>query len=511
MMGKKNGQQFEFKGSDSGVYNNSHLWVAIAVSALALTSPLFATHASAASNVAEGNSATQTTTGVKETTNVVPLKTAATQKVSDTVTPQDSSEDPAAKTQLPATDTEANEASQQQSTLAGKDSASQKESPAIAPEETEPEQVNVPVNYQFINLDGKTPVRLENAETGESVPISSILSGTPDDTLMYTAPKLMKAYYADGSSDVYFPIYQNVGFHLFDTGFLIAQYNPEKLTSVLFVYAKLVPLITRTVDEYGRDIETPQEVDHSIGKVTSYAPDIPGYTLVDPSTSQQETDVKFNQPATVIFRYKPNMAVGETDNGPVNVIVNYVDQNGNPIQTSLTSTGNRGDNFSITAPKINGYELVNPDQASITGTYQGNQMVVTLTYRSTANNGGTITGTPTTTPSTPTDNPAVTPDNTTTETSPDQSPTTSESGATTAVESGKTANESTENGTAESKGSAKGVLKAAKSGNSTSQKTSAVTATSLPQTSETQGTGWLAILGMSLLSLFGFGLKRRKN
>lgn len=552
-MSKTRFRQLDVKNRKLKKYNKGQLWVAMAVSALAISSPLFITNASASSNVSADTSATETVKGTDGAANGVSLRTTTAQKTADTTGDSSAAkartiqtDTPAQQNQSATPDSESADSTNQQSTPVANDSATQSNSQATDPEttvsdqqarsnsqlsashaEAGTEQVNVPVDYQFINTDGKTPVKLENAVTGETVQSSSMLTGNSGDVLFYDAP-LIEAFYDDGTSDVYYPIYQNVGFNMFDqkAGHVIAQYNPEKSTSLLFIYTKLIPLTTRTVDEYGRDIQSPTQMGFSIGKVGSSAPDIPGYTLVDPTQSEQETDLKFGQSPVVTFVYKPNMMVGETENGTVNVIVNYVDQNGNPIQAPTNSTGNRGTDFSISAPAINGYQLADPSQAVTKGTYQGNQMVLTLTYKSNDDNsnpsGGSSTGTPTdnttgttTGPATSTDtdntgNLGSTDSNELSEST--QSDTTSEP-KTSNTESTTSNNQSTGNSASQQADSSKGEkITPSRSQNSISSKETGSNQTSnLPQTSEANHSGLLALIGMSLLTALGVGSKRRKN
>ncbi|MBU7569009.1 MucBP domain-containing protein, partial [Weissella hellenica] len=61
------------------------------------------------------------------------------------------------------------------------------------------------------------------------------------------------------------------------------------------------------------------------------------------------------------------------------VVTHYVDADGNELAPSTTITGNQGDNYTTTAPVINGYVLVETP-ANSTGTVTTGQTDVTYTY-----------------------------------------------------------------------------------------------------------------------------------
>lgn len=214
--------------------------------------------------------------------------------------------------------------------------------------------------------------------------------------------------------------------------------------------------------------------------------------------------------------------------------VKYVDGSGQPISNPTIQIGDQGTAFTFTAPTIPGYRLVDPKQQTVTGTFHGDEMTLTLTYEKqpttpTGTEPGqvtppTVTPTdpsnptpPATTPSTnetptvvqpaqPTETIVATPSNATTQPTPetaDQSVTTAKTAPTTVV-----ANAQPENSVAQPAVTAN--LTA--NGQGTQQATTA--SARLPQTSDTTSSWWTA-LGAGLMTLVsGLGLSvssRRKR
>ena len=142
--------------------------------------------------------------------------------------------------------------------------------------------------------------------------------------------------------------------------------------------------------------------------VSFTAPNIPGYYL----TSKGQKDVKVTAPTTdgprlltFSFLYKPMSDVSRTTKG--NVTINYIDENTKQAihdpygkDFEFTQAGKKNDqtgetvwndngytpasqSYSVDSPQINGYELVNPSQATVTGMIDGGDdgIVETVAYK----------------------------------------------------------------------------------------------------------------------------------
>lgn len=221
---------------------------------------------------------------------------------------------------------------------------------------------------------------------------------------------------------------------------------------------------------------------------------------------------------------------------PSTLTVHYVDQNGKPVSSSVAQNGTIGTPFTVTAPTISGYTLVDPNQATVDGTYAGNAMALTLVYKALpATTGTDTTGDDTTAPATTTTSttPAqvvTTPTTETTSTSEanaNVTPATAEpeavvtdkNAAQATTDNGEKPVTTTDNGKTIASVATINVSSANAAAVSTSSKTTAtkVTAASatakLPQTSETTGTLG-ALIGAVLLSaasLLGFGIKKQRR
>ncbi|MCI1283419.1 MAG: BspA family leucine-rich repeat surface protein [Lacticaseibacillus songhuajiangensis] len=91
-------------------------------------------------------------------------------------------------------------------------------------------------------------------------------------------------------------------------------------------------------------------------------------------------------PLTVYVAQDASTLPDESQN-TTQLTVKYVNGQGETIKTDTTQSGKAGEAFTVDAPVIAGYKLVDSKQQSITGTYQGNQMTLTLTYESVISRG----------------------------------------------------------------------------------------------------------------------------
>ncbi|WP_257607652.1 MucBP domain-containing protein, partial [Weissella sagaensis] len=149
-------------------------------------------------------------------------------------------------------------------------------------------------------------------------------------------------------------------------------------TDVTYTYAPVGALVA-TSDDPNFPAQTPitypnDDTDPAkVGTVT--VAEIPGYTAID-------SEGNVVAPGTVItpadptkdttINYVPVAVTGQ-------VVTHYVDADGNELAPSTTITGNQGDNYTTTAPVINGYVLVETP-ANSTGTVTTGQTDVTYTY-----------------------------------------------------------------------------------------------------------------------------------
>lgn len=108
---------------------------------------------------------------------------------------------------------------------------------------------------------------------------------------------------------------------------------------------------------------------------------------------------------TLKFKMTPGLVPDETQS-LVTLTTNYLDENGNPIQAAVITSGMPGVAFTDQAPTITGYTLANPTKNTVNGTYTGDAMTVDFVYQKAAAPSGvgtvTTTPTPTNTTTTPT-------------------------------------------------------------------------------------------------------------
>lgn len=263
------------------------------------------------------------------------------------------------------------------------------------------------------------------------------------------------------------------------------------------------------------------------GTLTAVTPVISGYRAVVSTGWNLKNQLAdpADQTQTVTYYQVGTVA---NDDAPTNLTVHYVDEHGNELIPVTSQGGQIGTDFSVTAPDISQYTPMN--QKTVTGMYQGNQMVLYFVYKRNASgttgtpttSTTTTTGTPTTTPATPAPSTAVateTPTSTATVangTAVTNNPTES---ATTANEQQNATSQASQgtNGqfhlTATTANASHATWQYAKS-QATAQQTSntAAATTQLPQTDEQTSTT-STLLGLGLLSLFFglFGITRRKR
>lgn len=260
------------------------------------------------------------------------------------------------------------------------------------------------------------------------------------------------------------------------------------------------------------------------GDFTQTPKQIEGYTTADKTV----TGTFKGNNMDLTFTYTKNGQVAT--NTTTGLIVHYVDEHGNELIPATSQGGKIGTGFTANAPEINGYTPMS--QKTVTGKYQGNQMVLYFVY--TPNPIETTTGTPigkttdtpiNTTTETATGTPTTPMTGTTIETptsangtavAGDPTPTTPE----TTTNSQQNATSQASQGTngqyhlvASTANAQHATWQYAKT-QATSQRTnsSAAATAQLPQTSDQTGTT-STLLGLGLMSLFlgMFGITRRKR
>jgi LPXTG-motif cell wall-anchored protein len=291
-------------------------------------------------------------------------------------------------------------------------------------------------------------------------------------------------------------------------------------------------LTVNYVDRNGQPIapSTTQSGDQGT-KFSIDVPTINGYRPVQ-INPQPVTGTYHGDQMTLTLHYDANPV--ETTPTTAQLTINYVDNNGQPISVPTTQSGEQGTGFSVTAPTIPGYQLADPQQQTVAGTYHGNDMTLTLTYNAQPTT-PVVTEPDTATPPavTPTDNGGTTSTVDTPSTSetptvvqptqPDQPTATvvSEPSTTTTQPTPKPADQ-----TATTDDAAATVVADNQAGNRVAQPTASVnsivngqaaqqstTTTRLPQTSETSSS-WLTALGAGLLTLvsgLGAGIVVRRK
>lgn len=286
-----------------------------------------------------------------------------------------------------------------------------------------------------------------------------------------------------------------------------------------------VTLTVHYVDEYGNSVAKDTTANGAIDDSFTQAPkQVKGYTTADkPVTGTFQGN---NMDLTFTYTKDGEVATNTT----TGLIVHYVDEHGNELIPATSQGGQIGTGFTANAPEINGYTPMS--QKTVTGKYQGNQMVLYFVY--TPNPIETTTGTPI-------GKTTDTPTNTTTETATG-TPTTPMTGTTietptsangTAVAGDpipttpETTTNSQQNATSQASQGTNGqyhlVASTANAQHATWQyaktqatgqrtNSSAAATAQLPQTSDQTGTA-STLLGLGLMSLFlgMFGITRRKR
>lgn len=320
-------------------------------------------------------------------------------------------------------------------------------------------------------------------------------------------------------------------------------YNVESITYTISPTAQ-----TRTVN-YINKLDNTQILSDTINGVTdesgAYTVTVPaGYVLApgQATTIAYTLAVDDLTPIEVTLIPAISKLPDETQT-PSTLMVHYVDQTGHPVTSSVAQKGTIGTGFTVTAPTISDYTLVDPNQATVAGTYAGNAMAVTLVYKAIPETTGTDTNTtgddttvPATTPTTPTASAQVvttpttsapstsTADNNvtpTTGTTPETGSTVTDEDATTiTTDDSKSVVSTADNGQVMTSVdtinvSSANATAASNDQQATDTKTTApATVATLPQTSEATG-AISALIGAVLLaaaSLLGFrGKKHRRN
>lgn len=105
---------------------------------------------------------------------------------------------------------------------------------------------------------------------------------------------------------------------------------------------------------------------------TTQAKEIPGYQLIATPTNANGTATE--EPITVKYVYAPE--------GTSSVIINYLDEENNPIETPDTITGKVNDPYTTNPKEIPGYELVEEKlPTNATGNMEENPITVNYIYR----------------------------------------------------------------------------------------------------------------------------------
>lgn len=284
-------------------------------------------------------------------------------------------------------------------------------------------------------------------------------------------------------------------------------------------------LTVHYVDGDGNPVAEDTTANGTIGGDFTQTPkQVKGYTTADkPVTGTFKGN---NMDLTFTYTKDGEVATNTT----TGLIVHYVDEHGNELIPATSQGGQIGTGFTANAPEISGYTPMS--QKTVTGKYQGNQMVLYFVY--TPNPIDTTTGTPI-------GKTTDTPTNTTTETTMG-TPTTPVTGTTTETPTSangtavagdptpttpETTTNSQQNATSQASQGTNGqyhlVASTANAQHATWQyaktqatiqrtSNSAAATAQLPQTSDQTGTA-STLLGLGLMSLFlgMFGITRRKR
>ncbi|MGM8213776.1 MucBP domain-containing protein [Virgibacillus sp. W0430] len=127
------------------------------------------------------------------------------------------------------------------------------------------------------------------------------------------------------------------------------------------------------VDEDGNEIAPPEVVSGNVGEsYNTNGKSIPGYTLT--ATPSNAAGTFTSEAQEVKYVYTKDAVAGE------NVVVMYVDEEGNEIASPEFHTGNVGDSYMTQTKEIDGYTLKEtPTNAS--GTFGSTRITVTYVYK----------------------------------------------------------------------------------------------------------------------------------
>ncbi|WP_155288052.1 MucBP domain-containing protein [Lacticaseibacillus zhaodongensis] len=207
-------------------------------------------------------------------------------------------------------------------------------------------------------------------QNGQTIKADTTQSGTQGEAFTVNAPAIDGYRLVDASQQTTTGTYVGAQMTLTLT-YLKDGTVPDEATDA--------NLTVHYVDQNGATIKTDTNQSGAQGDAfTVDAPTIPGYRLIDPS--QQTTSGKYtgNQMELTLKYLKDGTVPDEATDA--NLTVHYVDQNGVTIKTDTNQSGAQGETFTIDAPTIPGYRLIDPSQQTTTGKYVGNQMELTLKY-----------------------------------------------------------------------------------------------------------------------------------
>lgn len=242
-------------------------------------------------------------------------------------------------------------------------------------------------------------------------------------------------------------------------------------------------------------------------------PTISGYEVTtSPAGATEDSPVAFGDSnITLTVVYSPVSTGGSGSTGTsmpatttTTLTVQYVDQNGASIAPNSTQTGTTSTQFTVSAPTIAGYELADPTQQTVTGTYQNSAMTLTFVYNKDAD----------TSSSSASDAVSSSQSSTNGNGTSTNGNGTSISGANGSTNAGNSNSTGTfgSNGQSSATSFASGVNPRA-NGLATNDANQAAKTSSktLPQTGEANSASLLSLIGMSLLTALGFGIKKRKD
>ena len=205
--------------------------------------------------------------------------------------------------------------------------------------------------------------------SGDEIAPATMQSGTQGEPFSINAPTIDGYRLVDAQKSVVNGTYHG------NVMMLTLMYEPKPTEAV----ASAVTLTINYVDRLGNVIAPATQQRGAQGTAFELAiPTVAGYRPVDFQQSvvsgTYQGDV---MTLTLMYEPEPIEVVATT----VQLTVNYVDQHGQSIATTTHDNGIQGTAFSVIAPTIVGYQLVDPNQQVISGTYHGNQMTLTLTYQ----------------------------------------------------------------------------------------------------------------------------------